>query len=231
MLFLKILFIILLSIVFIAALLYVLYVLVRKGRYNRALEQRLSPIAYFHETVCSEFFRRNIFTGFFYPSAKDKHGIIRNYTKIDSVVITKGGVAVVSVCDRHGRIDNSRQTVWAQCVNDDVREFDNPETRNEINRKIISEILRENKLRNVPVYNVIVFTDKNTELLVENGNVLLLDDFIPMIKQMNFENALTLFEMFNVRQVLDSAKRRSSEVKAYMNKLNAQTARFNGEKI
>ncbi len=195
------------------------------------MEKNLSSIAFFHETVCSEFFRKNIFTGFFYPSAKDKNGIIRKYTKIDSVIVTKGGVAVISVCDRGGRIDNSNQYTWAQCIDDKVNEFESPETKNEINKKIISEILKENRLKNVPIYNIVVFTDKNTELLAENGNVLTLEDFIPMLKQMNFENALTLAEMFAVRQVIDSAKRKSTEVKAYMNKLNSQSARFNGEKI
>ena len=41
-----------------------------------------------------------------------------------------------------------------------------------------------------------------------------------MIKQMNHENALTIMEMFTVQKILDTYKRRSSEVKEYMDKLN-----------
>ena len=107
-----------------------------------------------------------------------------------------------------------------QCIDNKVLEFENPEIRNENNKRIISSILRENNVKNIPLYSVVVFTDKQTELLSDRNNVFVLSEFTQMIKQMNHENALTIMEMFTVQKILDTYKRRSSEVKEYMDKLN-----------
>ena len=219
MLILKIILVMLLIIVLLLVASYILYVLWRKSRYNKVISKKLSPTALFHETVCSEYFRNNVFTGFFFPSAKDKNGIIRKYSKIDSVILTRGGIAVVSLCDRSGRIDNTKQAVWVQCIDNRVLEFENPEIRNENNKRIIASILRENNIKNIPLYSVVVFTDKQTELLSDRNNVFVLNEFTQMIKQMNHENALTIMEMFTVQKIIDTYKRRSSEVKEHMERL------------
>lgn len=211
--------VIVLILLFLLVAAYVVYLLLRKSRYNKMLTQKLSSVAMFHETVCSEYFRSNVFTGFFFPSAKDKNGIIRKYSKLDSVILTRGGIVIVTLCDRCGRIDNTKQSVWVQCIDNKVLEFENPETRTENGKRIVASILRENNIMNIPMYSAVVFTEKNTELLAEKDNVFVLNDFTQMIKQLNYENALSVMEMFTIRKLLDTYKRRASEVKEYTKKL------------
>lgn len=224
--FLKVLFIILIVLSCLIGIVYIMMIFLKKSRFKQISGKKLSNYALLHETICSELFRRNVFTGYFFPSRTDKNGLITKYSKIDSVVLTKGGVAVITICDKQGRIDNSGQDIWVECLNDKVTEFENPLLKNENNKKIIYEVLRKGKLRNIPIYNIAVFINKNTELLSETENVFLIDEIAMMLKQMNHESALTMFELFNVMQILNSSKRTASEVKAYMKKLNGTKTEY-----
>lgn len=226
MLFLKVLIIIIVVISCILGGLYILSIFLRKNRYKQIQGKKLSDHALLHETVCSEFFRKNVFTGYFFPSVKDSNGVIRRYTRIDSLLVTKGGLAIISICDKSGRIDNSKQDIWVQSFHDKIIEFENPLTKNEANKKIIYNIIRENRLRNIPLYNIVVFMDKNTELLAEVENVFRIDELPVMLRQLNHESALTLLEMFKLRQALDANKRTSAEVKAYMRRLNGKKTQY-----
>ncbi len=226
MVFLKVLIIIIIVISCLLGALYILGILLRKNRYKQIQGKKLSSYALLHETVCSEFFRKNVFTGYFFPSVTDSNGVIRKYTKIDSLVVTKGGVAVISICDKSGRIDNSKQDIWVQSFNDKIIEFENPSVKNESNKKVVYSILKSNRLNNIPLYNIVVFTDKNAELLAEAENVFRIDELAIMLRQLNHESALTLLEMFKIKQVFDASKRTHSEVKAYMQKLNGKKTQY-----
>lgn len=224
--FLKVLFIILIVISCLIGIAYVMMIFLKKTRYKQISGKKLSNYARLHETICSELFRKNVFTGYFFPSKKEKNGAITKYSKIDCVVVTRGGIAVITVCDKQGRIDNSKQDVWVQCHNDNVTEFENPLIKSEGNKKIVYDILRKGKLRNIPLYNIAVFVNKNTEFLAETDNVFSIDEIAMVLKQMNHENALTMFEMFNAVQILNSSKRTAAEVKAYMKKLNGEKTEY-----
>ncbi len=223
---LKILFIILIVLSCLIGVAYVMVIFLKKTRYKQVSEKKLSNYALLHETICSELFRKNVFTGYFFPSKEEKNGVITKYSKIDCAVVTRGGVAVITVCDKQGRIDNSKQDVWVQCINDSVTEFENPLIKNESNKKIVYDILRKGKMRNIPFYNIAVFVNKNTEFLAENENVFSINEIALVLKQMNHENALTMFEMFNAVQILNSSKRTAVEVKAYMKKLHGTKTEY-----
>ena len=226
MAFLKILIIIIIVISCLLGAIYICSIFLKKNRYKQIQGKKISRHALLHETLCSEFFRKNVFTGYFFPSAKDSNGVIRKYSRIDSLLVTRGGVAIISICDKSGRIDNSKQDIWVQSLHDKITEFENPSIKNETNKKIVYDILKGNRINNIPLYNIVVFTEKNTELLAEGENVFCIEELPVMLRQLNHESALTLIEMFKIRQALDSQKRTHSEVKSYMQRLNGKKTQY-----
>ena len=209
-----------------AGAIYICSTILKKNRYKQIQGKKLSRHALLHETICSEFFRKNVFTGYFFPLMKDDNGVVREYKRIDSLIVTKGGIAVISICDKAGRIDNSKQDIWVQSLHDKITEFENPSIKNEANKKIVYDILKNNTLSNIPLYNIVVFTEKNIELLFEGENIFLIDELPMMLKQLNHESALTMFEMFKIKQALDAAKRTHKEVKNYMQRLNGTKTQY-----
>lgn len=223
---LKVLIIIAITLSCLIGAIYICSIFLKKSRYKQIQGKKLSRHALLHETLCSEFFRKNVFTGYFFPAVKDSNGIIRKYERLDSVLITKGGVAVLSICDKSGRIDNSKTDIWVQSLNDNIIEFQNPSIKNEANKKIVYDILKSNRLNNIPLYNIVVFTEKNIELLFEGENIFVVEELPLMLRQLNHESALTLIEMFKIRQALDASKRTHSEVKTYMKRLHGKKTEF-----
>ncbi len=224
--FLKGFIIVIIALSCLSGIIYILNVFLKKNRYRQMQGKKLSNHALLHETVCSEFFRKNVFTGYFFPSIKDDNGVVRKYARIDSLIVTKGGIAIVSICDKAGRVDNSKQDIWVQSLHDKITEFENPSIKNESNKKIVYDILKSSRLNNIPLYNIVVFTEKNVELLFEGENIFLINELPLMIKQLNHESALTLLEMFKIRQALDAAKRTHKEVKTYMQRLNGKKTQY-----
>ena len=72
----------------------------------------------------------------------------------------------------------------------------------------------------------LLFTEKNVELLFEGENVFVVEELPLMLRQLNHESALTLIEMFKIRQALDASKRTHSEVKTYMKRLHGKKTEF-----
>ena len=61
---------------------------------------------------------------------------------------------------------------------------------------------------------------------LEGENIFIIDELPLMLKQLNHESALTLLEMFKIRQALDAAKRTHKEVKSYMQRLNGKKTQY-----
>ena len=82
-----------------AGVIYICSTILKKNRYKQIQGKKLSRHALLHETICSEFFRKNVFTGYFFPLMKDDNGVVREYKRIDSLIVTKGGISFTDAID------------------------------------------------------------------------------------------------------------------------------------
>ena len=90
----------------------------RKGKLNARQELE----AFLLDTT----YRRNVFAHLYFPVLVDGTKRTHHYQRVDAVVVTKGGVLVLTVFDKTGRIDNSRDDVWVVIQDDDRTEVESP---------------------------------------------------------------------------------------------------------
>ena len=71
-----------------------------------------------------------------------------------------------------------------------------------------------------------IYKPEKGEVLFEGENIFVVEELPLMLRQLNHESALTLIEMFKIRQALDASKRTHSEVKTYMKRLHGKKTEF-----
>ncbi len=171
-----------------------------------------------HELLCLELFYKNVFSGFYFPVSYSRNGVALKYEKTDTVAVTRGGVAVISVKEQCGKIECMGE-VWTSFDGGVYSEFDDPIAEGEEIRESLARLIRHGKLENVPVYSIVVFTSQNAILPKEYDNAVGTDDLIDMMRQLNSQKALSVSEMFAIKKLLDTEKRTKAQVRKHMNKI------------
>ena len=100
----------------------------------------------------------NVFCNLFFPVKKEDRVL---WTETDSVCVTRGGVIVIEVKGAKGVIENPEQGDWTQRYGEKVLSFHNPYEQNKGHVIAVKKALGKAGITNVPVYNLVVFTDKN----------------------------------------------------------------------
>lgn len=171
-----------------------------------------------HELLCLELFYKNVFSGFYFPVSYSRNGVALKYERTDTLAVTRGGVAIVSVMEQCGEIECSDE-VWTSLDGGVYSEFDDPVLCGEKSRTALARLIRHGRLENVPVYSIVVFTSQNAILPKEYDNVVKLDGLIDMIQQLNAQRALSISEMFAVKKLFDTEKRTKTQVQKHMKKI------------
>jgi len=85
------------------------------------------------------------------------------FIEADLVVVTHGGIIVIEVKGHKGKIDNPRNSTWHQIYKDKHLEFQNPFDQNAYHIKTIDSLLKREKMFNLPLYNIVVFSSDNVK--------------------------------------------------------------------
>lgn len=97
-------------------------------------------------------------------------------TEIDMLVICKSGIVIIENKHLSGTVvgkpwdDN-----WSQTKNGYTKEFYNPLKQNNGHFKCMIHHLKKNKLGNIPLFSLVIFSHDNIELQVNDPKVLTFD--------------------------------------------------------
>ncbi len=211
--------ILLLAVVALTVAAYFVSVYLKNKKKQELKGAKLSPKRMLHEQLCLELFKRNVFSGFSYPTKYSENGVPLDFTVMDTVAVTRGGIALISVKEYGGLIDDGRGDIWVCRHEDDDVEFDNPLAVNDFKRKVLLSMIKRSKLPDVPVYSIVVFTGSNVSFLTEYDNVVDLTQFYELIDQLNSERVLNVKEMFELREMLNREKMTRKQVQAHRDKI------------
>ncbi len=198
---------------------YIVSVYLKKRKIAELKSAKLSPKRRIHSEVGIELYPKNVFSGFSYPCAYSKNGVPLEYFGIDTVAVTRGGIALITVKEYGGLIDSGKGDVWVCRHGNGHTEFANPVIETEEKRKQLLSLMHRNKLPDVPVYGIVVFTGKELSFLTEYDNVTDSKQLMEMLRQLNSEKVLNIAEMFALRQMLNDEKRTRKQVKEHLNKI------------
>ncbi|MBQ7160381.1 MAG: NERD domain-containing protein [Clostridia bacterium] len=101
---------------------------------------------------------KSVFQNLYFPVAKDGRTL---WTETDTVCVTRGGVIAVEVKGAKGVIEDPPEGDWTQRYGEKVLSFHNPYEQNKGHVIAVKKALARDGISGVPVYNVVVFTDRN----------------------------------------------------------------------
>lgn len=98
---------------------------------------------------------RNVIRNVYFPVSGD-YG--EKTTKADYIVVNSGGVIILTVKSMNGYIENPMRGDWRRFGNDGTVQFENPFENGNVNVRAVSELLNTDKISDIPVKSVIIFT-------------------------------------------------------------------------
>ena len=174
---------------------------------------------YIYEMLASAFPRKNVFRNLYCPVKLPDRVL---YTEVDIVTVTHGGVVVIEVKGSKGNIDNPPEGDWCQRYKDKVMTFKSPYKQNEVHVRAIEALLKRAGILNVPVYNVVVFADKNVRFTNNYKWLFKPEGIVDHISGLDDRFTLSGKDIKNVVGVLSKyTKKRTDTLYAERQKQNA----------
>ncbi len=113
----------------------------------------------------------------------------------DLLLVDQGGVFVIRVKNMSGAVDNANNQVWTVRNANGIIEMRNPFEQNQHCLKAVEDILKSEKVYNVPLYNLIVFSGKKVVFRNRSEKLLTAERLIETIRDMNRNKFLNAGEM------------------------------------
>ena len=150
-------------------------------------------------------YRRNVFAHLYFPVLVDGTKRTHHYQRVDAVVVTKGGILVLTVFDKTGRIDNSRDDIWVIINDDDRIETESPTVSSEKSRSAIKGVLKRAGYGKVPVYSTVIFIYDEAIPLSGYEGIVYLSELEKLIHDLNKTPELGSIEQFYICRTLSRA--------------------------
>ena len=194
-------------IAFIALAIIVFYVVKYiRSRANAAkvLQSGRKSKNFIYNLIATSFPRNNIFRNVLIPVPKSEGG--NSYVSTDLILVNHGGIAVIKECREIGRIDNPVKGDWIKTDSPVGESFPNPFEQNMAAMRAIEQIVKREKLYNIPIRNIVVFSQANKNVQFKNKyeQLLLPGRVITAMRNMNQNRFLSYFE---VRRTADAIRK------------------------
>ena len=126
----------------------------------------------------------------------------RYYVTSEVILINAGGLFVIRSVPGNGLIDLSGEETWFRLLNDQSNPFPNPFEQNEIFVRLLKSLFRYEKIPNVPIYNIVVFTGNRVKFNQKMNGLLQVNHLIPYLCDMKKNSFLKLTERQRILRAL-----------------------------
>jgi len=190
------------AVIIVAALISAFY----HNQRNRARKKgKLSPKHELEAFLLDTNFRRNVFSRLYFPVMAEGTARTHHFQRVDEVVVTKGGVLVLTAFDKTGRIDNGDGDVWVQIKDDERFELESPAITAEKSRQAIQGVLKRAGYGKVPLYSTVVFIYDEAIPLSGYDNMVYMSEIEKLIHDINKTSKLGTIEQFYICRALKNA--------------------------
>lgn len=143
-----------------------------------------------------------LMSGAYLPSADVRGRAVR----IDQLLVTRGGISVIKVKNEKGYIDNSFHGDWMQYCRGEIFSMRNPFEQNSEALAAVRAIIRRENIVNIPVHNIVVFTDRDIKFRNHEDMLLTADGLTAYIKDLNKSRFLSYRDTVRVGRLLRSKR-------------------------
>jgi len=117
---------------------------------------------------------------------------------VEALLVTRGGILVISTLRMSGYIDNPAHNDWIQYANGSISKMRNPVELNESNARAVRNILRAEGISNVRVHNILVCTAPGTEFKYRSDSVVYCENLIQYIRDLSKVSFISFRDIPNV---------------------------------
>ena len=106
----------------------------------------------------------------------------RHYVHCELLFINSAGIFVMRSVEGNGYVDCTQGDPWYRLINDRAIPFTNPFEKNEVYIHLLKSLFQYEKIPNVPIYNIVVFTGKKIRLSQRMNGLVVLAHLIPFME-------------------------------------------------
>jgi hypothetical protein len=149
-----------------------------------------------YELLRTSFRSSNILRGLLLPY---NPAVVSDGTvNVETLIVTRGGILVISTLRVSGYIDNPAHNDWIQYSNGHITRLRNPVELNESNARAIRNILRAEGISNVRVHNILVYLAPGTEFKYRSDSVVYCENLIQYIRDLSKVSFISFRDIPNV---------------------------------
>lgn len=126
---------------------------------------------------------------------------------VDLLVINHGGILLLSVKNLKGTIENPFRGDWRQFYNSTITQFRNPLEENSIYARALTNLLKNEKVINVPIKSAICYIDAKTKFKNKIEQLIPADKLIPYVKDMAKNRFLSGIEINNTTNLIQKKRK------------------------
>lgn len=150
-------------------------------------------------------YRRNVFSYLYYPVLAEGSLRVHHYQRIDEIVITNAGILILSVFDKAGHIDNSKDDIWTVVLDDNRSEIESPLVTAEKCRQAVHALLKRSGYGKVPLYSTVVLTNDGAVPLSGEDDIVFMSELERLLHDMSRKQVLSKIEQFYLSRILKGA--------------------------
>lgn len=133
----------------------------------------------------------------------------KKLVNVELLFVNKGGVFVIKQVPGDGYVEIRNDGPWRRTLNDRTFTFPDPQKANENAYEAIRQLLREEHVNNVPVYNIVLFTGRKVKFSKQVNGVINADDLTPFFIEYNKDRFLVGSEMRKIVRTINKKRVRS----------------------
>ena len=147
----------------------------------------------------SSFPSRSIYRNLYFPVSDGPETL---WTEVDALAVTHGGIVVIEIKGAKGVIENPVSGDWTQRYKEKVLTFQNPYEQNEGHIIAVKNALRSAGIGSVPMFNVVVFTEKNVRFTKRYPWLMDADRLIDYVAALEDRNTLKRKDIKQINQII-----------------------------
>ncbi len=133
----------------------------------------------------------------------------KKLVNVELLFVNKGGVFVIKQVPGDGYVEIRNDGPWKRTLNDRTFTFPDPQKANENAYEAIRQLLREEHVNNVPVYNIVLFTGRKVKFSKQVNGVINADDLTPFFIEYNKDRFLVGSEMRKIIRTVQKKRVKS----------------------
>lgn len=189
-------------IAFIALMLYLTWIVYSRLTARKIMRDGRRKKNFVYNYLSVRFGRNKVLRNISLPVSNPARPNGKYFVTAELIFLNRGGLFVINVVPGSGYVENISGGTWIRHLNDRQYQFVDPFVQNGVYIRAIKNLLRAERLENIPVHNIVLFTGRKVKFARQMNGLITLDDLTPFMVDLNKDRFLSGGEIRKIVKVL-----------------------------